>query len=160
MPHSSECPLFEPYKLGDIGTLGHRVALAPLTRLRNDDDFAPRDMAVKYYAQRASTPGTLLFTEGTVVGPQAYGIKGTPGIWSDRQVEAWKKVGPFQCTGMPTNNLERRLPIASTPIAPSSSRSSGRQAPLPILLFSSAWVIHTRTPRHGTPTPHISSRAR
>lgn len=85
--------LFKPYKLGDIGTLKHRVVLAPLTRLRNDEDFAPKDMAVKYYTQRASTPGTLLFAEGTVPGPQAHGISGSPGIWSDKQIEAWKKVG-------------------------------------------------------------------
>ena len=159
MSSESTPKLFQPIKVGKL-TLSHRIAMAPMTRMRCTDDHVPLPYVKEYYAQRASTPGTLLFTEGTVVGPQAYGIKGTPGIWSDRQVEAWKKVGPFQCTGMLTNNLERRLPIASTPIAPSSSRSSGQQAPLAILLFSSAWVIHTRTPRHGTPTPHISSRAR
>ena len=83
MPHSSESPLFEPYKLGDIGTLGHRVALAPLTRLRSDNDFAPRNMAVTYYAQRASTPGTLLITEATFIAPQAGGYSNVPGIWNE-----------------------------------------------------------------------------
>ncbi|VDB87184.1 unnamed protein product [Peniophora sp. CBMAI 1063] len=92
MSNTNDALLFKPYKLGDIGTLKHRIVLAPLTRLRNDDDFAPKDIAVKYYTQRASVPGTLLFAEGTVPGPQAHGIAGSPGIWSDKQIAAWKKV--------------------------------------------------------------------
>ena len=93
MSTPSDALLFKPYKLGDIGTLKHRVILSPLTRLRNDEDFAPREMAVEYYSQRASTPGTLLFAEGTVPGPAAHGIDRSPGLWSEKQIAAWKKVG-------------------------------------------------------------------
>jgi NADPH2 dehydrogenase len=35
--------LFEPLTVGSI-ELGHRLAMAPLTRYRCDDDWVPRDI--------------------------------------------------------------------------------------------------------------------
>ena len=83
--------LFQPIKVGTID-LEHRVVLAPLTRLRADDEHVHTDMAVEYYSQRASTPGTLLITEATFIAPQAGGYSNVPGIWNEKQVAAWKKV--------------------------------------------------------------------
>ena len=83
--------LFQPIKVGTIG-LKHRVVLAPLTRFRADDEHVHTDMAVEYYSQRASTPGTLLITEATFIAPQAGGYSNVPGIWNEQQVTAWKKV--------------------------------------------------------------------
>ena len=93
MPASNTSALFQPIRVGDI-TLAHRVVLAPLTRLRNDDDHVPTDLVAEYYAQRASVPGTLLITEATYIAPQASGMPNAPGIWSDAQIAAWKKVSP------------------------------------------------------------------
>ncbi|OJT02513.1 hypothetical protein TRAPUB_6930 [Trametes pubescens] len=62
--------LFQPIRVGDI-TLGHRVVLAPLTRCRASSAHVHGDLAVEYYAQRASVPGTLLIAEGTFIAPQA-----------------------------------------------------------------------------------------
>lgn len=86
--------LFTPFKLGGI-TLQHRVVLAPLTRNRADIHHVPTPMMAEYYAQRASTPGTLLITEATVIAPQAGGYKHVPGIWNEAQVAAWKRVRPL-----------------------------------------------------------------
>ena len=83
--------LFRPTKLGDIH-LSHRVVLAPLTRFRADDNSVHTDLAVEYYRQRSSIPGTFLITEATVIAPQAAGYPNPPGIWNDDQVDAWKKV--------------------------------------------------------------------
>lgn len=83
--------LFSPVKLGNL-TLAHRIALAPLTRFRADDEHVPLDIVAEYYAQRASTPGTLLIAEATFIGPRASGIANAPGVWSPRQIAAWKKV--------------------------------------------------------------------
>ncbi|XP_004343909.1 NADH:flavin oxidoreductase/NADH oxidase [Capsaspora owczarzaki ATCC 30864] len=58
--------LFTPVKLGALN-LAHRVVLAPLTRCRNSIDNVPQDIAVEYYAQRASHGG-LLISEATVAG--------------------------------------------------------------------------------------------
>ena len=83
--------LFEPLQVGDL-TLQHRVVMAPLTRFRADDKHVHGDMAIKYYSQRAEVPGTLLVTEGTFISGEAGGYNNVPGIWSDEQIEGWKKV--------------------------------------------------------------------
>ncbi|KAL5505000.1 hypothetical protein ACEPAH_7663 [Sanghuangporus vaninii] len=86
-----ETKLFQPIRVGNL-QLSHRVVLPPLTRFRPGDDHVPNDMMVKYYRQRASVPGTLLIAESTFIAPKAGGMDNFPGIWSDEQVEAWKKV--------------------------------------------------------------------
>ena len=83
--------LFQPLRVG-TSELKHRVVLAPLTRFRADDEHVHTDLAVQYYSQRASTPGTLLITEATFIAPQAGGYPNVPGIWNEKQVAAWKKV--------------------------------------------------------------------
>lgn len=85
--------LFTPLKVGRL-QLSHRIALAPLTRFRNDETtHAPLVPLVKeYYAQRASEPGTLLISEATLISPQAGAYTYVPGIWSDEQIAAWKQV--------------------------------------------------------------------
>ncbi|KAF7376949.1 FMN-linked oxidoreductase [Mycena sanguinolenta] len=107
----STAKLFTPIQIGDI-RLRHRVVLAPLTRLRVDPSTNVIFPIVKeYYAQRVSTPGTLIISEGTVVAkkagaytPPAHDTLGTsgssvgslhaasPGIWSDEQIAAWREV--------------------------------------------------------------------
>ena len=80
-----------PIKVGDV-TLQHRVAMAPLTRFRADSAHVHGDLAVEYYKQRGSTPGTLLITEAVPIVPQAVSYANVPGIWNERQIFAWKKV--------------------------------------------------------------------
>ena len=87
--------LFEPIQVGSV-SLKHRIVMAPLTRVRNDlTTSAPGPLGVEYYRQRASTPGTLIIAEGTFIAAKASGLRGMPGIWSDEQVDAWKRVGPL-----------------------------------------------------------------
>ncbi|KAM0544361.1 hypothetical protein ACHAPJ_011897 [Fusarium lateritium] len=88
---STESRLWKPLKLGN-NTLSHRIAMAPLTRLRNDDDHLPLDIMIKYYADRASTPGTLVISEATGVSRTAEAAANAPGISSPEQVEGWKKI--------------------------------------------------------------------
>ena len=65
--------------------------MAPLTRSRaNNPDLAPTDLHAKYYQQRLSAG--LIISEGTVVSPEATGYVNVPGIYTDNQVEAWKKI--------------------------------------------------------------------
>ena len=47
--------------------LSHRIVLAPLTRIRADEEtLAPTKLNVEYYAQRA-TPGGLLISEAVLL---------------------------------------------------------------------------------------------
>ncbi|GAB4853723.1 12-oxophytodienoate reductase 3 [Ancistrocladus abbreviatus] len=87
---SVETPtLFTPYEMGNFH-LSHRVVLAPVTRNRALNEI-PNEAMAKYYAQR-STEGGLLISEATVVSRTAPGYAHCPGIYSEEQVQAWKKV--------------------------------------------------------------------
>ena len=81
--------LFTPLKLGTL-TLPNRILLAPLTRTRADAGHIPNDLMAEYYSQRAS--GGLLITECTMVTEGTSAFINEPGIYSDAQVQAWKKV--------------------------------------------------------------------
>ncbi|KAI9265043.1 hypothetical protein BDA99DRAFT_436889 [Phascolomyces articulosus] len=83
--------LFEPIQIG-ANRLQHRVVLAPLTRLRADENHViPPDLAIEYYSQRA-TPGGLLISEGILISEDAGGFPGTPAIYTEEQISAWSKV--------------------------------------------------------------------
>ncbi len=84
----SDLKLLTPTELGAI-ELANRVVMAPLTRNRSPERV-PTDLNVEYYRQRAGAG--LIVTEATVVSPTAVGYLATPGIWSDEQVAAWKRV--------------------------------------------------------------------
>ena len=81
--------LFTPLQVGRL-TLPNRILLAPLTRTRAGTEHMPNDLMAEYYAQRAS--GGLLITECTMVAPNTSAFIAEPGIYSDAQIEAWKKV--------------------------------------------------------------------
>src|SRR5580692_4886113 len=49
-------------------------------------------MSQTYYAQRASTPGTLLISEGTFISPQGSGYAHVPGLWTPAQLRAWRRI--------------------------------------------------------------------
>ena len=83
--------LFSPLKVGPY-QLAHRVVMAPLTRMRAArPSLAPRPLNADYYAQRA-TPGGLIIAEASPVLASGFGNPGVPGIWSEAQVEGWRKV--------------------------------------------------------------------
>ncbi|KAB7893302.1 N-ethylmaleimide reductase [Rouxiella sp. S1S-2] len=82
-------PLFQPYDLGTI-TLANHIVMAPLTRNRAGAGLVPGELAATYYAQRA-TAG-LLITEATQISAQAQGYQDTPGIYTQAQIDGWRKV--------------------------------------------------------------------
>lgn len=81
--------LLKPLKLGTI-TIPNRIIMAPLTRSRAGSTRVPNDIMKEYYTQRASAG--LILTEATSVSPMGVGYADTPGIWSEEQVEGWKKI--------------------------------------------------------------------
>lgn len=81
--------LFDPLELGEL-SLPNRLVMAPLTRCRAGDSRVPNDLMVEYYTQRASAG--LILSEATSVTPMGVGYPGTPGIWSEQQVDGWRRV--------------------------------------------------------------------
>jgi len=81
--------LFDPVKIGDL-ELQNRIIMSPLTRCRAVDNRVPNALMAEYYAQRA-TAG-MIISEATAVTPMGVGYPDTPGIWSDEQTGAWKKI--------------------------------------------------------------------
>lgn len=80
--------LFSSYKLGNL-TLANRIVMAPMTRSRAIDNI-PNEVMAEYYAQRASAG--LIITEGTSPSPNGLGYARIPGIFSEKQIQGWKKV--------------------------------------------------------------------
>lgn len=81
--------LHQPIKIG-AWDLKNRVIMAPLTRCRSSAGRVPNELMVEYYKQRAGFG--LIISEATAVTPQGVGYPDTPGIWSEDQVDGWKKV--------------------------------------------------------------------
>src|SRR5574343_2004068 len=81
--------LFDPIQMGDIA-LANRIVMAPLTRNRAIEGNKPGPLTVEYYRQRASAG--LIIAEASPISPMAQGYLDTPGIWSEAQVAAWRKV--------------------------------------------------------------------
>jgi N-ethylmaleimide reductase len=81
--------LFEPYALGAI-QLSNRIVMAPLTRNRAGAGFVPGDLNAEYSGQRASAG--LIITEASQISQQGQGYQDTPGIYTQAQIEGWRKV--------------------------------------------------------------------
>ncbi len=82
--------LFTPRRVGSI-ELGHRVVMAPLTRMRSSPGDLPNALMREYYTQRASAGG-LLISEATPVAREGYGYAGAPGIYDDSQIAGWRAI--------------------------------------------------------------------
>ncbi|KIP04657.1 hypothetical protein PHLGIDRAFT_109236 [Phlebiopsis gigantea 11061_1 CR5-6] len=83
--------LSQPLALGDL-TLKNRNIMASLTRNRNVPTNVPNDIVKEYYVQRARGGASLILSEGTLVAQQGTEWPHAPGIWSEEQVAAWRKI--------------------------------------------------------------------
>ena len=81
--------LLDPVRLGAL-SLRNRFVMAPLTRCRADPGRVPNALMLEYYVQRASAG--LIISEATAVTPMGVGYRDTPGIWTDAQVNGWRKI--------------------------------------------------------------------
>lgn len=80
--------LFTPTTLGKL-QLKNRIVMSPLTRSRATGNV-PNELMEKYYQLRADAG--LIITEGTSPSPNGLGYARIPGMFSDAQVQGWKRV--------------------------------------------------------------------
>ncbi|KAI9018473.1 hypothetical protein CLU79DRAFT_720685 [Phycomyces nitens] len=136
--------LFTPIQVG-ASLLKHRVVLAPLTRMRATADSVPVPLMAEYYHQRASEGG-LLITEGTSITEDSIIYPLTPGIYNDKQIEAWKEItkavhskggyiflqmahgGRASPSGLLPGN---KLPVSASAIAITGKNSLGEESEVP-----------------------------
>jgi N-ethylmaleimide reductase len=81
--------LFEKYQLGNL-ILKNRIVMPPMTRSRASTGEIATSLMATYYSQRASAG--LIISEGTQISRQGQGYAWTPGIYTQPQIEGWKKV--------------------------------------------------------------------
>lgn len=125
--------LFTPVRIGRI-ELSNRFVMAPMTRSRANDAGVPGDLAATYYAQRVSAG--LIISEGTYPTAMGKGYVRTPGIETEAQVAAWKRVTEavharggrifmqlMHCGRISHPSL---LPGAALPVAPSAIKPAGQ----------------------------------
>ena len=125
--------LLEKVALGKE-TLENAMAMAPMTRSRANIAGVVSDMTTLYYTQRASAG--LLITEAINISEQGLGSPLTPGLYSDEQIEAWKKVtrsvhdnggviyAQLWHTGRVGHSLDKN---GNLPVAPSAIGIKGQQ---------------------------------
>lgn len=121
---------------GSIGRyfLPNRVVMAPMTRSRADDNGVPSELVQTYYAQRADAG--LIISEGVFPTATGKGYVRTPGIETEAQVAAWKKVTDavhandglifmqiMHCGRVSHPSL---LPNAAQSVAPSAIKAAGQ----------------------------------
>ncbi len=83
--------LFTPAALGAI-SLKHRIVMAPLTRSRSvQPNSIPGDLMLEYYSHRASDGG-LIIGEATNISLASRGWLGAPGLYTDEQVDGWRRI--------------------------------------------------------------------
>ncbi|MGH8039063.1 MAG: alkene reductase [Stenotrophomonas sp.] len=133
MTQSTDGTLFTPTRLGAI-EVGNRIAMAPLTRNRAIEGRVPNPLAIQYYEQRASAG--LIIAEATQISPLGQGYLDTPGIYSQAQIDAWRKVTDavharggrivLQLWHVGRISHTSLLPEGEVPVAPSALRANGK----------------------------------
>ncbi len=124
--------LFSPAKIGAIELKNH-IVMSPMTRSRAIGNV-PNDLMAKYYGQRSGAG--LIITEGTSPSPNGLGYARIPGLFSDQQVEGWKKVtdavhqkdGKIFVQLMHTGRISHvlNLPQGAHVLAPSAVKPTGQ----------------------------------
>ena len=124
--------LLSPYRLGNI-ELRNRIVMAPMTRSRAIGNI-PSALMAQFYGQRAAAG--LIITEGTSPSPNGLGYSRIPGIFSEPQVEGWKKTtsavhsqgGRIFVQLMHTGRISHPANMVDTAtiVAPSAVRPAGQ----------------------------------
>jgi len=124
--------LFTPVKVSSMELKNH-VVMAPMTRCRAIGNV-PNELMAKYYQQRSGAG--LIITEGTSPSPDGLGYARIPGVFSQIQIEGWKKTTKavhkagskifvqLMHSGRISHPLN--MPAGSQIIAPSAVKASGQ----------------------------------
>ena len=124
--------ILSPTVLGTLKLKNH-IVMAPMTRCRALNNI-PNELMAIYYAQRADAG--LIITEGISPSPNGLGYARIPGIYSNAQVDGWKKItskvmmagGKIFAQLMHTGRISHpfNMPENAHILAPSAVKASGQ----------------------------------
>ncbi|MEU1404994.1 alkene reductase [Streptomyces sp. NPDC005728] len=123
------------FEATDLGgkRLANRIVMAPMTRSRAyGPGQSATELMAEYYAQRAGAG--LIITEGTQPSVIGQGYPDTPGIHTDEQITAWRKVtdavhaqgGVIYLQLMHTGRVGHPSLMGLTPVGPSPVQAKGQ----------------------------------
>lgn len=125
--------LLTQYKLNEKLTLDNRIIMAPMTRSFADNNLIPTKDIANYYSRRASAG--LIISEGTIIKEDGQGYPNTPGIFTEEQIEGWKRVtdtvhskdGKIFCQLWHVGRVSHPKYLnGNLPVAPSAVKLNGR----------------------------------
>ncbi|MCP3818481.1 bifunctional salicylyl-CoA 5-hydroxylase/oxidoreductase [Streptomyces sp. A3M-1-3] len=146
-------PMFRPFQLGGLH-LRNRVVVPP-TALYAARDGVPGDFELVHLSTQALGGAGLVFAGMTAVSPNGRATPGCPGLYTDEQEAAWRRITDFvhrqsdTCLGIQLTHAGRRA-------ATSTPRRDGSSAPLgtggwPLVAASAlAWDPASTVPREAT----------
>lgn len=85
--------MFQPVRIGEL-ELKNRVMLSPMDQYCAVDGV-PTDFHLVHLGSKALGGAGLVMTEMTCVSPEGRITPGCPGIWTDEQASAWRRVTDF-----------------------------------------------------------------
>lgn len=86
-------PMFAPFKLRDM-EVANRVVVSPMA-MYSAVDGCPNDFHLVHYGARAQGGAGILYTEMTCVSPEGRITPGCTGIYTEEQIEAWRRIVDF-----------------------------------------------------------------
>jgi len=87
-------PMFTPFRIGTM-TVENRVMVSPMNMYSAQAGAVPGDFHLAHLGRLAMGGAGLVFAEMTAVSEAARITPGCPGIYTDEQVAAWKRITDF-----------------------------------------------------------------
>jgi anthraniloyl-CoA monooxygenase len=146
-------PMFRPFQLGGL-RLRNRVVVPP-TALYSAQNGVPGDFDLVHLSTQALGGSGLVIAGMTAVSADGRATPGCPGLYTDEQEAAWRRITDF-VHGQSDTCLGVQLTHAGRRAATSTPRADGRCVPLgdngwPLLAASAlAWDAESVTPREAT----------
>ncbi|MFG2983554.1 FAD-dependent monooxygenase [Streptomyces sp. NPDC048258] len=131
-------PMFRPFRLGGL-LLRNRVVVPP-TALDTAREGVPGDFDLVHLSTQALGGSGLVLAGMTAVSADGRSGPGCPGLWTDEQEAAWRRVTDFvhgqsdTCLGIQLTHAGRRATTGDGP---------------PIAASGLAWDEHSRVPREA-----------
>lgn len=92
-PRPGAPPMLQPFALRDL-PLENRIVVSPMC-MYSAAEGMPGDFHLVHYGSRAQGGAALMFTEMTVIAPDARITPGCAGMWNDAQEAAWRRIVDF-----------------------------------------------------------------